>query len=175
MSRSPLPAQPNCALTPVTTGFALCLLVAIAPRRSAVAPPIPNAKRRRTSVACAEAKVRVLAEQYPKCHADQQEAEADLWIAMIVEELQKNPEKIKPCLGAVRGTAFLSQETLSQTFCKSAIYMFKIPKSWVEEFIESRCPPREGLQDAVEAGPTCVPQSHVQCAPCGQDQCDSDT
>lgn len=57
---------------------------------------------------------------------------------MIVQDLQARPEKIRRCLAAVRSNQFLPKDFVEETFGDGALYMLKLPKSWVDQFLEDK-------------------------------------
>lgn len=92
----------------------------------------PTAKRAKSTSAI-NAKVKAA-----ECFELQEAAQKDLDIAMIVQELQALPEKIRRCLAAVRSNQFLPKDTIENTFGEGTTYMLKSPRNWLEKFLESK-------------------------------------
>lgn len=96
----------------------------------------PNGKKRAASQMQVAAKVARLGANYADVTEQQEQAERDLQIALIVQELQTSPHKVKPCLRAVHGTQFDQASSHNGSFPSSSLYLFKLPRGHLEEWFD---------------------------------------
>lgn len=90
---------------------------------------------RKRSAQSVASKIRQLSVEYAECQIAQEQAEDDLLIAEIVKELRDNPKKIRGAHKAVMGVQFLPAAEFEENFDENCVFMFKLPKSWVEGFL----------------------------------------
>lgn len=95
-----------------------------------------TAKRRCTSINVVAAKCAKLSEDWQSLVAKKAETEVDLDIALIVHELQQNPDKVKACKMAVMGSAFSNSDTREADFPLTYVYLPKVARSFLEPWFE---------------------------------------
>lgn len=101
------------------------------------AKPTPKSKGktstpRKASLTAIAHKCAKLESQWSEPTQAQEDAAFDLDLALIVQELQHNLEKIKGCKVAVMGSAFLPKSAKDARFHTSYVYLSKVPKSFLE-------------------------------------------
>lgn len=111
------------------------LAYAAMPLKKVAAAPKKGSKRK-TATAVA-AKVSKLHRELAELSSASKEAEQDLQLAEIVQELQRHLEQTPECRRAVLSDMFLPDAS-KDFFNKETIYFYKLPKYWVADWLGSR-------------------------------------